>query len=78
MITINIYDHNDDGDKRSLTLATNAAEMGLALWDIKQFFRNKLKLETLSKSEMKTLEETQAVIYKIIHEYHQIPESVFE
>ena len=65
------FDLNDPDDKREHERMLKSMDMHLALWDISQELRSKVKYasDSMSEDEYKTWEQAQEMFYRIINEY---------
>jgi len=65
------FDLNDPDDKREHERMLKSMDMHLALWDISQELRSKVKYapDSMSKDEYKAWEQAQEMFYRIINEY---------
>jgi DNA replication protein DnaD len=60
-------------DKRMLKRLCQADEMGFALWDINQKFRDYIKYKELSGEQYEIVEKLQEEFFDIIDEYNLRP-----
>ena len=65
------FDLNDPDDRREHQRMLKSLDMHLALWDISQELRSKVKYapDSMSKDEYKAWEQAQEMFYRIINEY---------
>ena len=65
------FDFNDPDDKREHERMLKSMDMHLALWDISQELRSKVKYapDSMSEDEYKAWEQAQEMFYRIINEY---------
>lgn len=65
------FDLNDPDDKREHERMLKSLDMHLALWDISQELRSKVKYasDSMSEDEYKSWEQAQEMFYRIINEY---------
>lgn len=65
------FDLNDPEDRREHERMLKSMDMHLALWDISQGLRSKVKYapDSMSKDEYKAWEQAQEMFYRIINEY---------
>jgi len=65
------FDLNDPDDKREHERMLKSMDMHLALWDISQELRSKVKYapDSMSEDEYKAWEQAQDMFYRIINEY---------
>ena len=65
------FDLNDPDDRREHERMLKSMDMHLALWDISQELRSKVKYapDSMSKDEYKSWEQAQEMFYRIINEY---------
>lgn len=65
------FDLNDPDDRREHERMLKSMDMYLALWDISQELRSKVKYapDSMSKDEYKAWEQSQEMFYRIINEY---------
>jgi|DEB0MinimDraft_10_1074344.scaffolds.fasta_scaffold267205_2 hypothetical protein len=65
------FDLNDPDDKREHERMLKSMDMHLALWDISQELRSKVKYapDSMSEDEYKAWEQAQEMFYRIINEY---------
>jgi len=65
------FDLNDPDDKREHERMLKSMDMHLALWDISQELRSKVKYapDFMSEDEYKAWEQAQDMFYRIINEY---------
>jgi hypothetical protein len=65
------FDLNDPDDRREHERMLKSMDMHLALWDISQELRSKVKYapDSMSKDEYKAWEQAQEMFYRIINEY---------
>jgi hypothetical protein len=65
------FDLNDPDDKREHQRMLKSIDMQMALWDISQELRSKVKYppDSMSEDEYKAWEQAQEMFYRIINEY---------
>ena len=65
------FDLNDPDDRREHERMLKSMDMHLALWDISQELRSKVKYapDSMSEDEYKAWEQAQEMFYRIINEY---------
>ena len=65
------FDLHDPEDKREHQRMLKSVDMHLALWDISQELRSKVKYasDSMSKDEYEAWEQAQEMFYRIINEY---------
>jgi len=65
------FDLNDPDDKREHERMLKSMDMHLALWDISQELRSKVKYapDSMREDEYKAWEQAQEMFYRIINEY---------
>lgn len=65
------FDLNDPDDKREHKRMLKSIDMQMALWDISQELRSKVKYapDSMSEDEYKAWEQAQDMFYRIINEY---------
>lgn len=65
------FDLHDPEDKREHQRMLKGMDMHLALWDISQELRSKVKYasDSMSKDEYEAWEQAQEMFYRIINEY---------
>ena len=65
------FDFNDPDDRREHERMLKSMDMHLALWDISQELRSKVKYapDSMSEDEYKAWEQAQEMFYRIINEY---------
>jgi hypothetical protein len=65
------FDLNDPDDRREHERMLKSMDMHLALWDISQGLRSKVKYapDSMSKDEYKAWEQAQEMFYRIINEH---------
>ncbi len=65
------FDLHDPEDKREHQRMLKSMDMHLALWDISQELRSKVKYasDSMSKDEYEAWEQAQEMFYRIINEY---------
>lgn len=60
------FNMNNEDDKHDFKLMSNATNMYLALTDIKQFLRSKLKYDDLNEEQTKIFEELNTHFYELL------------
>lgn len=63
------FNMNNEDDKHDFLLMSNARNMYLALSDIKNFLRNKLKYEALTEEKNEIYENLQNKFYELLDNY---------